>query len=420
MLKTIRQNWAVHMFAGLLMISAVVLGAARVPAWVTGSLPGLVLATLAAEALNQGEGCVSMAAAITAMGTVVQAMAGSPMSSLHIFVAMAGGSLCSRLFVLFTEKFRQGNREMRIVQLTGAAMAVLYTIMYITNSLWVKVGGVSIQLSELLKLLYTIQLAALASTGNVKQRFILVIISACGNFILLAGLSELGTAVTLFITAMATVYFLVPLSWAAATSVVILGCAAVGGTGAVWLAGHPEVPLPDLLMKLALKISDRLQIWLAPETLDTLGAGYQSQRAAAALLAGSSMGTDRPISVPVGDSDYILVTLAGNFGVILTIIIIGFFVVFYCLLGRECRRYTHWQFPTFTSYMILVISSLLPAAGSVGLIPLGGTPIPFFSAGGSALFTSFGLLTMLLNNASIQERREKEARFTRRGIETER
>lgn len=426
MLKILKQNWArhgaVHSYALLILVSAVVVAAARVPGWLTGLLPSLLGSSAVALALNQGNGIASLSMAINMMGTVVQGLAGNPPSPFNVFVAVAGGALFGRLLsILLANTLRHHiyNCEMLIAQLASVGIATLYTIMYLRHSLWINIGGISVQLSEPLKLLFVIQVAGLASAaGSVKQRFFSVAIIAGANFILLAGLSELATAIILFITALAMIWLICPVVWAVATTIIAFAGGGVISSASLWLANHPELPLPGWVATLAAKIAGRLQIWLAPETLDSLGSGYQMERAAEALLTGSSLGTTAAVRVPVGDSDYIVVTMVGNFGVILTIMIIGAFVAFYYLLGCECFGCAHWRFSAYTaalSYMILVISSLLPAAGSVGLIPLGGAPIPFFSAGGSALFTNCGLVSLLLRQSFHARAEEEETRFVRRG-----
>ena len=139
-------------------------------------------------------------------------------------------------------------------------------------------------------------------------------------------------------------------------------------------------------------IKDRIITYLNPQN-DLLGASYQINQSLIAIGAGGVTGRGFGQSVqkfsflpqPIGDS--IFSVAAEEFGFIGAIVILLFFTL-YGLIGLKIASSASNTFGRLlaTGIVILVISqSFINIGAMIGILPLTGIPLVFFSQGGSAL-----------------------------------
>lgn len=142
---------------------------------------------------------------------------------------------------------------------------------------------------------------------------------------------------------------------------------------------------------------------------DQRGSAYQTKQALIAVATGGVAGRGVGQSIqkfsylpePVGDS--IFAVSAEEFGLLgsgLTVFLFAFIIIFSILRSREISN-------TFAKGMIVGIAGLffaqtiLNIASMLGLIPLSGDILPFYSQGGTAIIVhlfSLGLLLQLTRN----------------------
>jgi rod shape determining protein RodA len=143
--------------------------------------------------------------------------------------------------------------------------------------------------------------------------------------------------------------------------------------------------------------------------LDPLGAAYQIIQSQTAIGSGGlfgkgwMQGTQTQLKfLPVQESDFILSVIGEEFGFVAVLAI-------FLLYGFIIYKIIQFAFivkDRFTSIILIGIASILLAqvfvnsAMTVGLIPVKGLPLPFISAGGSFLVSSFMMLGIVLNFAS--------------------
>lgn len=256
---------------------------------------------------------------------------------------------------------------------------------------WLNLGFTTLQPSEFVKLGFVIYLAAwFESKGELVRDFKKGLVPFALTAGLVMGLiilqPDLGT--TTVIAASSVVAFYV----AGARFSHLLG---LGGIGAALLW---------LLVKLAPYRAARLTVFLHPE-LDPQGIGYHINQALLAVGSGGWFGLglgysrQKHLYLPEVTGDSIFAIIAEEVGFIFTslflLVIASWFVrafriarfapdIFGKILGAGIIGWLGWQ-------MGINIASML------GILPLTGVPLPFVSAGGTALATALAASGILVN-----------------------
>ncbi|MCE2490178.1 MAG: FtsW/RodA/SpoVE family cell cycle protein [Anaerolineae bacterium] len=157
-------------------------------------------------------------------------------------------------------------------------------------------------------------------------------------------------------------------------------------------------------------VQERVSIWLDPWTLAD-GRGYQIVQGLIAIaeggVVGAGVGMGQPVVVPVVHSDFVLVALAEEWGLVGVLVLLASMAVF-TLRGLRIA----WQLRGNSFLSLLAagmtllpgVQGLLICAGVLRLLPLTGVTLPFLGYGGSALLTSL-LSASLLLRLSAEVRR---------------
>ena len=149
---------------------------------------------------------------------------------------------------------------------------------------------------------------------------------------------------------------------------------------------------------------NRVLTFIYPEK-DPLGAAYQIIQSKTAIGSGGffgkgwGQGTQTHLKfLPVQESDFILSVIGEELGFILIAIIL---ITFGYLLNTIIR-YSFLSKDKFSSLILIGLASILLAhtfvntAMTVGLIPVKGLPLPFISAGGTFLITSYIMIGLIM------------------------
>ena len=149
---------------------------------------------------------------------------------------------------------------------------------------------------------------------------------------------------------------------------------------------------------------NRVLTFIYPEK-DPLGAAYQIIQSKTAIGSGGffgkgwGQGTQTHLKfLPVQESDFILSVIGEELGFILIAIIL---ITFGYLLNTIIR-YSFLSKDKFSSLLLIGLASILLAhtfvntAMTVGLIPVKGLPLPFISAGGTFLITSYIMIGLIM------------------------
>lgn len=169
------------------------------------------------------------------------------------------------------------------------------------------------------------------------------------------------------------------------------------------------------------KLESRAQNWasLLLHEKEADPTGYQARQALVGLGNGgltgaaSGEGVTRYDFLPENDSDYIFAVLGEQYGFVGTAIVVA---IFCCLVFRALRiaRETSDGLAYLMAVSIALMIgtwALLNLAMVTSLIPVIGLPLPFLSAGGSAMLTNLAAVGVLLNISATARRARTGSRW---------
>jgi rod shape determining protein RodA len=149
---------------------------------------------------------------------------------------------------------------------------------------------------------------------------------------------------------------------------------------------------------------NRVLTFIYPEK-DPLGAAYQIIQSKTAIGSGGFFGkgwgegTQTHLKfLPVQESDFILSVIGEELG----FIIIAIILITFGYLLNTIISYSFLSKDKFSSLILFGLGSILlahvfvNAAMTVGLIPVKGLPLPFISAGGTFLVTSYFMIGLIM------------------------
>ncbi|MSU60637.1 MAG: putative lipid II flippase FtsW [Candidatus Staskawiczbacteria bacterium] len=271
-------------------------------------------------------------------------------------------------------------------------------------SRWISIGGISFQPSEFLKISAILYLSALLSnkfSESTKKNWIGSAKKGLHNFnmvflpflLLLAiviiilkyqrDLSTLGIVVGTLII----IYF------SARTPVwhMVLSFLLAGTSAVIFIAREPYR-------------LERLKVFLHPGT-DPLGIGMQVKQSIIAVGSGGFFGKGLGMSIqkfgflPQAMSDSIFAILGEETGIVGCVILVLLFVLFF-YLGLKIANSSGDSFARLIAVGItfwITSQAFMNIASAVGLFPLSGIPLPFFSYGGSHIISELIGIGLLLN-----------------------
>lgn len=259
---------------------------------------------------------------------------------------------------------------------------------------WIRLGGFSFQIAELIKLALLVWLAGFLSAqwqaGRLTDfkstvRPLLIILLAIG-VVVAKFQSDLGSA-GVMVAMLGFMAFTVgvPLKKIALISlaVVILATVAIAGSS---------------------YRRERLATYLHPQS-DCLDSGYQACQALISVGSGGVLGLGLGYSVqaygylPEASNDSIFAIMAEKFGFIGSVLIVMVYGVFFTRLKRIIER-TSDQFARLLVVGVLAWLStqmIINVGAMIGLLPLKGITLPLISQGGTSLIFLTAALGMVFN-----------------------
>ena len=159
-----------------------------------------------------------------------------------------------------------------------------------------------------------------------------------------------------------------------------------------------------IMIKLEPYRLDRLLIFLHPET-DPLGTGFQLRQALISLGSGGIFGKGLGMStqkfgyLPEAMSDSIFAIIGEELGIIGCAIVVMLFVLF-CYFGIKIALNSTDKFAKSAAIGLtfwITLQAFINISSSIGIFPLAGIPLPFFSYGGSHLVSEMIGIGLLLN-----------------------
>ena len=256
---------------------------------------------------------------------------------------------------------------------------------------WFGIGGLGIQPSEFAKLgliIFTAKyLANNQKNMNDVKKGAIPIFLVIGVFFLLIMLEpDFGTAMVMALTLIALIFISgLPFSF-----FIKLGILGLGGIVALIIAAPYRMA----------RIVSFLNPWSDP-----LGSGYQIIQSLYAIGPGGLLGQgflnsrQKHFYLPEPQTDFIFSIISEEFGFLGVLIVCGFFFfIFYRMLRIALRSSDLFcKYLAFGLAFGILIQAVLNLAVVVGLIPVTGVTLPFFSYGGSSLLMSMISVGLVLN-----------------------
>ena len=247
---------------------------------------------------------------------------------------------------------------------------------------WLAVGGSTVQPAEAAKLALVVALAAYAASRPPRATALIV------TGVLLAVLAtpvlaqpDTGTTVVLIST------------W---VGIVVAWGVPWRTLGVLFAVGGAAVPLGYALLVPDYQ-RERLAVFLDP-TRDPLGSGFSLRQVETALAAGGVTGEglfggaeSHLASISGRSSDFIFALVGEELGIVGGLAVIVLFGLI-AWRGFEASRYAPDAFGRLLAAgltTLIVVQAFVNVAVNLRLFPATGLPLPFVSAGGSALLVMF-------------------------------
>lgn len=254
---------------------------------------------------------------------------------------------------------------------------------------WIRFGGVGIQPSEFVKILFCLflscNLSSMIEENTLNDpKTLLIFLGKCLPVIGLVVLqNDTGTALV-FVFILAVCLFVSGISPRYIIIAAILAAVAL--------------PLVWLFMSDYQK--DRILVFFNPDD-DQLGAGYQVKLSKLAIASGGLLGTgyqSGPLNslsyLPEKDTDFIFSVIGEEFGIAGTILTVALFIIliFRCFYIAKSAVDNQGRIICTGVASWLTFHVLENIGMTVGLMPVTGIPLPFISYGGSSILAiSMGL-----------------------------
>jgi len=259
---------------------------------------------------------------------------------------------------------------------------------------WIAIGGINIQPSEIAKLTLVLALSLLLSKKKFSNLTLKEILFTAlvffPSFILVFLQPDLGTSIIFL------VIFIVLLVVAGVNKNLIF----IGVT----VAGILSAPIWSVLQNYQ---KSRVVSFLNPSA-DPLGTGYNVLQSKIAIGSGGfwgkglGAGTQSHLSfLPENTTDFVFAAFSEEWGFIGSILIVVFyFLLLFIILSLVRKKIS--SFSRLVLYGILVIffmHILVNIGMNIGVMPVTGIPLPFFSYGGSS-FLSLSIMLGVVNSVA--------------------
>lgn len=278
-------------------------------------------------------------------------------------------------------------------------------------SSWFKIGGISYQPSELMKIGYILCAAKVMTMYNEnkqspqpdKKKNIILLVVMAALFVvplfLIILQPDFGTALV-YVMITAFMIFKLGIKYRYIVAAFLIGL----------------ILLPIVYNFLPSHAKSRIDVFLNPE-LDPLGDGYNAIQSKIAVGAGMFLGTGllkgsqtQYDYLPVQSSDFIFSVISEEMGFVISVLV----VILYLVLLLRILKTAAQARDMYTSFVAIGIAGMFAfhfienIGMTIGLLPITGVPLPFVSYGGSNLITSGIAIGIILN---ISARKNKDIMF---------
>ena len=258
-----------------------------------------------------------------------------------------------------------------------------------------KFGSVSLQPSELIKILFVFFVASMFYHSIEFKQVVITTVLAAAHVIILVLSKDLGSASIFFITYLVMLYV--------STRKVIYALAgvaagSVAAVGAYHLFSH---------------IRARVEIWQNPFA-DYSGSGYQVAQSLFAMAAGGWLGTGimngTPDSIPLVEMDFMISAiteeLGGLFSICVILVCMSCYIMFVNIAMRLSNRF--YRLVALGLGTMYAVQVFLTVGGAMKFIPMTGVTLPLVSYGGSSMLSTVMMFAIIQGLYILREDEEEQ------------
>lgn len=336
--------------------------------------------------------------------TVLGTVSSTKITVIHTFGAiLAVGALLVYKYVIKKQVLITKEGYKKAIIVTGVAILLMFLILLAVGSsingakLWVSVGGMTLQLSEVIKLLFYILLALIYnSNAPTKQKLFAGLIALGGTSLFLVLLNEFGTVMLIVVVYSIALFTQISDKYAL---LIIGGFALMIGAVLLLVFGTHEAMaeqsgfIPDKLNKVYARL--------------TLADNDQLTRALQGMINGGWFGADSSYRIDTFslEADFAPAGIAQYFGIPLLILcILSVCGLFYTIYLRSCSSELNNSSRFKLAYIFaaaIAVQGIFSLGGNIGILPCAGIGFPALSWGGTQItslyietaFIAYGLQT---------------------------
>lgn len=328
----------------------------------------------------------SLALFLTGVGVMLLVRQVERSAYVQLIAAVVGMALFCVIIKFIEDPDRTSSTKLRYGLMIAAVGLLGVSIVFgkITYGAanWIRIGGISLQPSEIVKIIYIFIGANTLDRLQTKKNLLEFIIFSAVCVGLLALMGDFGTALIFFMT-----FLLISFMRSGDFKTVILAiAAAVFGV--------------SIVLRFKSYVLDRFKAWgHAWEYANDLG--YQQTHVltyiASGGLFGVGIGNGFLKGVGASESDLVFGLVSEEMGVIvaITLAVAVACLVIYARAITTRSRSTFYSISACCAAGLLVIQLSLNVFGATDILPLTGVTFPFISCGGSSVLSCWGLIAFI-------------------------
>ncbi|GFI43436.1 MAG: FtsW/RodA/SpoVE family cell cycle protein [Dorea sp.] len=332
------------------------------------------------------------------------------------YIIAAGAIAVSMAVPVIIRKFKKLSEWRNLYAIAGIASLALVVVVGRVSygaKLGFSVAGISIQPSELVKIIFVFFVASSFKLSLEFKNIVITTGLAAFHVLILVVSKDLGAALIIFVVYLAMLYVATHQFLYVAAG---LGAGSVASVGAYYLFNH---------------VRTRVEAWRDPFAVYDNG-GYQVAQSLFAIGTGGWFGMGlfqgMPEKIPVADEDFIFSAVSEEMGLIFALCIILICVSCYVMFLNIAMQ-LHNMFYKMVALGLgtcYIFQAFLNIGGVTKFIPSTGVTLPLVSYGGSSLLSTLimfaiiqGLYIVREDEEDDIERRKKERLRAKRGSEAD-
>ncbi len=329
----------------------------------------------------------SLALFLTGVGVMLLVRQVERSAYVQLIAAVVGMALFCVIIKFIEDPDRTSSTKLRYGLMIAAVGLLGVSIVFgkITYGAanWIRIGGISIQPSEIVKIIYIFIGANTLDRLQTKKNLLEFIIFSAVCVGLLALMGDFGTALIFFMT-----FLLISFMRSGDFKTVILAiAAAVFGV--------------SIVLRFKSYVLDRFKAWGHAWEYANDSGGYQQTHVltyiASGGLFGVGIGNGFLKGVGASESDLVFGLVSEEMGVIvaITLAVAVACLVIYARAITTRSRSTFYSISACCAAGLLVIQLSLNVFGATDILPLTGVTFPFISCGGSSVLSCWGLIAFI-------------------------